>query len=197
MSREVIAVDIDEVLFPFVSEFVAYDNDIHGGKYTADSFDSYQFDKVLGTSLIEAVTRVYDFNAIDHQHISPLEDSKNAVLKLSQEYDLAIVTARHPRFEDNTIKWLDEHLDGLFGHVRHIGYAPVMEKPLKKIDICQEIGAIALIDDSVEHVSQCAAAGVEGLLFGSYPWNQAKKLPPGVVRCHDWPAVLEYFYGQS
>lgn len=197
MSKEIIAVDVDEVLFPFVEEFVKHDNAIHGGQFTAAQFSTYAFENVLQTTMHDSMTRVYDFNRIDHSHIEPLEQARQALITLSEQFDLAIVTARHPQFEANTSSWLSRHLDGFFTSLSHIGYSPVMEKPVKKVDVCQELGAIALIDDSISHVSECAQEGLEGILFGNYPWNQADRLPSGVVRCLDWPAVLEHFDGRS
>lgn len=197
MSRETIAVDVDEVLFPFVDNFVKHDNAIHGGNFAAEHFSTYAFEQVLQTTMRHSMTRVYDFNKQDHSHIQPLEQARDALVTLSERFDLAIVTARHPQFEANTTSWLDLHLDGFFSSLTHIGYSPVMEKPVKKIDVCRELGAIALIDDSLGHVSECAKEGVLGVLFGNYPWNQATTLPEGVTRCQDWQAVLRYFEEKS
>lgn len=198
MSREIIAVDVDEVLFPFVEEFIKFDNAIYGGDFTVQDFLTYAFENVLnaGTDK-EAMRRVYDFNGSDHTDITPLEQTYDALATLSERFDLAIVTARHPQFESQTKSWLERHLDGFFFSLSHIGYAPVVEKPVKKVEVCRDLGAIALIDDSLGHVSECAEDGMEGILFGDYPWNQANVLPSGVTRCRDWPAVLEYFDGRG
>lgn len=193
MNKETVAVDVDEVLFPFVPEFVQYDNDRYGGNLTITDFFTYRFEHVLEIPLEEAVERVYSFNAVDHNHISPVEAAHESIERLSERFNLVVVTARHPKFEPNTRRWLNEHLPGFFREVLHIGYASVMEKPQRKVDVCKQLGAIALIDDSLEHVSECAKDGVEGVLFGNYPWNQIAQLPAGVTRCLDWPAVLEYF----
>lgn len=193
MSKEVIAVDVDEVLFPFVANFLEHDKAIHGGDTEPKHFTTYEFKDVLGIELDEAVARCYDFCATDHSHIEPIDQAKDAIIRLSQDYELAIVTARHPQFEANTARWLDQYLDGFFSSTVHIGHALVVENPKKKIDICSDLGAIALIDDSLSHVTECAEAGVEGILFGDYPWNQADVLPEGVTRCLDWRAVLEHF----
>ncbi len=197
MTREKIAVDVDEVLFPFVEEFVKFDNAIHGGEFTSEHFLSYAFEDVLGTPMDEAVRRVYDFNGSDHGHITPLEKTHDALSSLSERFDLMIVTARHPQFAASTKDWVSRHLDGFFSSLSHIGYAPVMEMPIKKVEVCRELGAIALIDDSLSHVSECAEDNIEGILFGDYPWNQADVLPSGVVRCRDWAAVLEHFDGRG
>ncbi|MGH7234327.1 MAG: hypothetical protein ACREF7_02680, partial [Candidatus Saccharimonadales bacterium] len=72
-------------------------------------------------------------------------------------------------------------------------YAPMMEAPKSKAEVCQELGAIALIDDSLGHTKECAEVGIEGILFGDYYWNQVDVLPPGVTRCVDWQAVNQHF----
>jgi hypothetical protein len=42
-----------------------------------------------------------------------------------------------------------------------------------------------------------AEAGVDGLLFGNYPWNQSKELPSNVRRVANWAEVKEYFNVQG
>lgn len=193
MGRETIAVDIDEVIFPFVDEFVVYDNERFGGNFTREDFFCYRFEDVLEIPMEQAVQRVYEFNSADHGHISPLSEAHEAITALNEHYNLTVVTARHPQFEPVTRRWLNRHLPGFFEGVLHIGYAKVMERPVKKVEMCRRLGAIALIDDSLEHVTECAKQGIRGVLFGDYPWNQAEALPEGVTRCADWQAVLRYF----
>jgi hypothetical protein len=62
-----------------------------------------------------------------------------------------------------------------------------------KAEVCQEIGAFALIDDSIGHVTGCAEIGRRGILFGNYPWNQAEILHEDIIRCPDWRIVLDHF----
>jgi hypothetical protein len=59
------------------------------------------------------------------------------------------------------------------------------------------LGATYIIEDMPGHAFECAEAGIKTVLFGDYPWNKADKLPAGVTRCSDWPAVLEYFRTQA
>ncbi len=192
-----IAVDIDDVLFPFVPEFVQFDNARFNGSLSEDDFFNYRFWEVLGIPLDEAVERVYDFNAAEHSHIEPLYNVKDSLKALSKDYDLVVITARHPRFADVTDNWLNTHLEGIFSEVVHIGHALVVDEPQRKVDVCHKLKAFALIDDSLDHTSECVDEGIEGILFGNYPWNQSDKLPKGVSRCEDWPAVEEYFNGRG
>jgi uncharacterized HAD superfamily protein len=65
-----------------------------------------------------------------------------------------------------------------------------------KSEVCIELGVSYLIDDNLTAVTQTSAFGIKALLFGDYPWNQAKELPEGVTRVKNWQEVLEYFDGQ-
>ncbi|HVX57219.1 MAG TPA: hypothetical protein VHA37_05800, partial [Candidatus Saccharimonadales bacterium] len=87
--------------------------------------------------------------------------------------------------------------EGIFTKLVHVGYHLEMKQPKPKAAVCREVGAVALIDDSLGHVQTCAEQGIDGVLFGDYPWNQAEELPAGVTRCADWAAVLEYFDGRA
>ena len=194
MSKEKIAVDIDEVLFPFIDEFIKDHNTRFATALNKSQFHTYEFSGPLGLDVPKTVERVYAFQKqLDSRSSAPFEESREAVTKLSRHYDLAVVTARHPQFESMTLEWLREHYADSFDSITHIGFAPIMEKPRTKAEVCLELGAIALIDDSIDHILQCSKSGVEGVLFGNYPWNQSNTLPPNVTRCPSWHEVLEHF----
>ncbi|MFO0781900.1 MAG: hypothetical protein U0524_03360 [Candidatus Saccharimonadales bacterium] len=197
MTREKIAVDIDEVLFPFMPHFLEHHNSQNETNVIAEQFRTYNFATDLGVPLEEAVDHAYSFTGADHGHIRPIEDAKQGIDKLAEKYELSIVTARHPQFEANTLSWVNEHFPDVFSNITFIGFAAIMEKPKTKAEICHALGASTLIDDSLVHVSQCVDAGIDGILFGDYPWNQSAQLPDGIKRCVDWSAVLEHFDGRG
>ncbi len=194
MKRERIAIDVDEVLFPFLDEFIQYHNNKYGTSLTRDQVDNYEFSKALKLDIPATVQRIYNFHEhLGNKTVEPFEASKEAIAKLSKKYDLSIVTARHPKFEDMTTEWLKRHYGDIFKNINHIGFAPIMEKARTKAEVCLEIKAIALIDDSVDHILGCSAVGIDGILFGDYPWNQYNSLPPNVTRCINWGEVLRHF----
>lgn len=194
MTKPVIAVDVDEVLFPFIDEFINYHNYRYGTKLNKENFTSYDFDKILDLSASETVDRVYSFlGSLKDSSTIPIDQSKNSIAVLASHFELCIVTARHAQFEQITLDWLDQNFHNCFRSIAAIGHAPIMDKPISKAKICQEINAIALIDDSLIHVNECVAIGLEGILFGNYLWNQTPKLPKNVTRCENWPAVLKHF----
>lgn len=189
-SKPIVAVDIDEVLFPFVDEFVKHHNLTYDTQLSAADFTTYRFEEVLGGTFEQAAERVYAFTELGHEHIDPLNEAKG-LQSIAEEYSLVAVTARNPRFESQTKQWLEKHFPTVFQKVVLIGCASAMEQHITKAQICQEIGAIALIDDSVSHVTECAAVGVTGILFGEYPWNASEYLPENVFRCTNWEQVAE------
>jgi hypothetical protein len=62
---------------------------------------------------------------------------------------------------------------------------------MTKGQICKKLGASYLIDDNVGHCEKAIEEGVSAVLFGEYGWHG--DAPDKLVRCKDWPAVLEYF----
>ena len=63
---------------------------------------------------------------------------------------------------------------------------------VSKPDMCKKIGALALIDDSLDYAKQCAAAGLPVFLFGDYPWNEtAEPLDQRITRVGTWRMVAQ------
>lgn len=195
MSKEVIATDIDEVLFPFLREFSGWHNQEYGTQLNPDDFNSYEFNDILGISVPETVHRVHSFLGEEHGFlgVEPVEESKTAIAKLGEQFKIVAITARHPQFKDSSLEYLLQHFRGEIADITLVGTSATVEVVRSKAEVCKELGAIALIDDSITHVLGCAEAGIGGVLFGDYPWNQMDKLPEGVVRHKNWVGVLEHF----
>lgn len=195
MSKEVIATDIDEVLFPFVDEFSIWHNNEYGTSLDRDSFHSYEFSNVLQIDVPESVHRIHSFLSIEHAHldVSPLEESQESLSKLSEIYNVVAITARHPQFEEPTWKYLTRYFKDSIGDLNLIGHAETMDIVRTKADVCKEVGAVALIDDSFDHVSVCATSGLQGILFGKYTWTTKEELPDEVFHYSNWSGVLGHF----
>lgn len=194
MSKEIIACDVDEVLFPFLENFLGFYNREKGTTFTPKDFGEYHFHGPLGMSVKDTVDMVNFFTSQrDHSNAELLDGAEDAIERLSGKYELEVVTARHPKFEVQTWQWLQDRLPDKFRAIKAIGYVGSQGTRITKAQVCLEIGANTLIDDSADHISECVEAGVAGILFGDYPWNSNANLKEGSVRCKDWPAVAEYF----
>jgi uncharacterized HAD superfamily protein len=193
MAKELIAVDVDEVLFPFIDVFLEDYNLKYSLNLTKDQFHTYEFSGPLGLSVPETVDRIYSFQkTLGSSSVEPIETAREAIAQLASKFSLAVITARHSQFETLTTNWINEHFPNYFANISLVGFADIMEHPKTKAEVCIEFGASTLIDDSLYHLRQCAAVGIKGILFGDYPWNQTDELPEGIVRCSNWTNVLEH-----
>ena len=137
--------------------------------------------KVWGVTPEESARIVHAFFESPHftRGIPVVPGARGALARLSRFCDLSVVTSRQHAIQDATLEWLDSHYGGLFQEVCFGNHFALEGKSRSKSEICASIGARVLIDDNVGYARECAAAGVQVLLFdwqGSYPWS---KLPAG------------------
>ena len=193
-KKEVIAVDIDEVLYPFLREFIIDHNLKFKTNLSIANFSSYEFEDTLKMDRRKSVQRVYDFlSKTDQINPEPIKDSKEAIVKLSKFYDLVVITSRYSKYQDQTVQWLNRHFKNIFKSVHLIGYHKVLDNPVYKSDICLAVGAKYIIDDSLDNVIGCARKGINGILFGDYPWNKQDLTKfKNITRAKDWNEVLNY-----
>jgi len=200
MKKQIIAVDLDDVLAANAEGFINFSNKRWGTKLTAKDFQE-DLEKLWGIEHDEAQRRFATFAETDSvKKYACLEDAKPVLEKLTEKYTLVIATSRRNSLKNATAEWLELHFDGIFQEVHHSGFFDTTDRQghlLNKAELCRFIEADYLIDDHLKHCRATAQVGIKSLLFGNYSWNKAGVLPPGVTRVADWPAVLDYFNDQS
>lgn len=125
----------------------------------------------------------------DQSHVPLLPGALFAMSELGNNYRIVFITARDQSWEDATKRWFAMNLPDLDTQV-YFTTAHRDANGKTKGQICRELGASVLIDDNVDHCKSAYSEGVEAILFGEYGWQHA--VEPRMVRCKDWPAVLEY-----
>lgn len=196
MPKKIIAVDIDEVLSPHFEDLMNWYNRTYGTKLTlANNHPADDDVEPWGTKdMYTARRRVHNFfETTEFLAAKPYKEAIKILRILSKTYILVVVTSRDSMIEKVTREWLDKHFNELFAEAHFTARYSVEGKARSKSDICLEIGAKYLIDDSLEQALEAAHRGITVLLFGEYPWNQATKLPKNIIRVTDWKAVLECF----
>jgi 5'(3')-deoxyribonucleotidase len=192
-SKPLIAVDVDDVVYPLVPSLIEYLDTEHKVRLTEHDFKEYDLRKVWGGGPEEA-TKV--FEAYKHHvgvQIAPIKGAVEALQKLSKKYEVIVLTARDISNFPRTSAWVERHFPEIFKDVHLIGNKQDSENYRTKADVCIELGVQCLVDDNLNNVLETHAVGVKTLLFGNYSWNQTDELPEGVTRVKDWQAVLEYF----
>lgn len=193
-SKPVIAVDIDEVLTPHFQSLIDWYNKKYKTKLTL-AHNHPTDPRPWGTDDIHvAIKRVHGFfDTPDFLNSQPYEEAVEALSKLSQKYNLVVITARDTIIEKVTREWLDEHFTELIDEAHFTARFSLEGKSQTKTSVGLAINAQYLIDDALDHCEDAARTGIAALLFGDYPWNQADELPKGVTRVKNWQEVLEFF----
>ncbi len=202
MKKPIIAVDVDDVLFPTNDVMRQFINDTFGTNHTEDDYkiaEEYKgyWEKVWGISHEEAEER---YAAFVKSGVllkgEPIHGSIEIITELEKTYDFVVLSARHDDQVEVTHKWLLEHFPSTFKDVQFIS-GWYHGRKITKAEVCKQIGASYLIDDNVEHCMVAQEQGVSALLFGDFGWNSHQKEADKLVRVRDWQAVKEYFDGQS
>lgn len=198
-NRETIAVDIDEVLFPMVPDLIQYVDREHKVKFTPKDFAYYSLEGIWPAGSAEGSIVFENYKNQVSTEVAPVKGAAAALSKLSIKYDVIVMTSRDIKVEQVTHDWLNHHFREIFKDVHLLGNQhdslPNQWRPKSKV--CVQLGVSYLIDDNLTAVKETNALGVKVLLFGDYPWNQAKELPLGVTRVKNWQEVLEYFDDQG
>lgn len=197
MSRQTIAVDIDDTMVVHFQYLINWYNERYGTQLTLEHNHPTVFEPWGTDSDAEAIRRVHQFfDTPQFRNAKPFKEAVAALRVLDDRYNLVVVTSRDTLIEQVTLSWLDEHFTEVFKDVHFTAIYSLEGKARSKIDVCRSIGASYIIDDVLDTTEKAATAGMRAVLFGDYPWNKADDLPKGVTRCKDWPAVLEYFDGR-
>ena len=192
MTKPILAVDIDDVLFPFNSNLLDWHNLVHGTDLVIDDYTSFRLDEVWGGTKAEATAKVGEFQRYPGSlEGGPLPGALDAIGGLKSRYKLVVVTSRQISITCETEAWINIHFPNVFDGVYFANYHNEQAPRLTKAEVCQEIGVDLLIDDHLDYVRECAGQGIKAILFGDYPWNQAEGLPDGVVRAHNWQEVVK------
>ncbi|KAJ6604220.1 hypothetical protein DFH09DRAFT_1442244 [Mycena vulgaris] len=181
----VIAVDLDDVLSQTNRMVAQWHNDKFGSQMTISDFYYYYYWKnpFWGT-IQETFDKVKEFYSTDaiFQAI-PVPGAREGVQSLKDMgYNLVIVTARTPEVADASWEWVEKYFPGAFAHLVFTGQFKDAHKlhhnevltNLTKSQVCADLKAQVLIDDSAENAIQCSTASspTRVLLFGDYEWNK-------------------------
>ncbi|CAK0782503.1 hypothetical protein CVIRNUC_005721 [Coccomyxa viridis] len=193
-----VAVDVDEVLGRFLHSLNKFCEEEYGLHFDIPDYSVYEFAKIWNCSTDESNHRVHDFFKSQHfaAGILPIPGAYHSLQRLRSSCDLVVVTSRQHCIQQPTLAWVEEHFPGVFQEV-HFGNHWALEGQSKaKSEICREIGATVLIDDNPRYAMECAAAGIDVLLYDwndSYPWGKTAEGPvhPQIQRVRDWIEVEE------
>lgn len=201
MTKPIIAIDVDEVLADYASEFVLMSNKHWGTNFKPEDYHE-DWLTLWGVDMNEAVARgQVMLEDRMHERLKHDDEAVTALNKLAERFTLKILTARNLKAKDITLEWLGRHYP-MFAP-EDVNFAGIWDNPrpdaasLTKGDVAKSLGVDYIIDDQLKHVLAADERGIKALLFGDYTWNKSDSLPASITRVHNWKAVLEFFEGES
>ncbi|KAL0078501.1 hypothetical protein J3Q64DRAFT_1815666 [Phycomyces blakesleeanus] len=227
--RKIIAVSLDQTLAHTLEALISWHNQVHQTHLHLSDFDTTDYSKVWGGSHQERDAKMREFYESDNfKRIRPIDDFALETLKTlkRRRFSLVIITSRQQCVAELTKKFVDRHYPGLFESIYFCNFGmsdtadqlDYVSKP--KSAICQEIGADVLIDHRLDHALDCAALGIDVLLYdrrGQYKWSHVDRarprpkatltstsrrlyqrtpprvLPSNVKRIKSWKEVISHF----
>lgn len=191
-----IGVDIDDVLYAYALNILAYWNRLNGTNLTLANYTSYRLWEVLGITREESDQLIIEFvKTNEAQNLAPIEGSVEAISALSKHYDLCIVTSRWTNSRQETRDWLKQFYGESFSQVHFLAELHTGYMEFSKAVFCRKNGIDFLIDDRFAIIKECPQEGVGGILFGEYFWDISPEspleMPSGTVRARNWQEIFE------
>lgn len=202
ISRQTIAIDIDDVLADNAKGFVEFSNQRWGTNLTPGDYDEH-WAKVWQIDNEETNHRANIFHESGVvSSYNPDDEALPVLRRLSNDFNLIIITSRRLQTKGDTIAWIHQHYPNIFSddviHFAGIWDAVNDESiSLTKGELSQKLRADYLIDDQLKHCEAVASLGLKALLFGDYSWNQMANLHSNIKRTKNWDEVERYFYGST
>lgn len=182
---------MDDVLAGHAEAFIQFSNGNYTTNLTIEGYSDHWTDFWGDIGHDEIERRAMEFLTYESvNQFEPKEDAMKALANLSKNNDLFVVTARPRHLLDASHRWINKHFKDIF---KDIHLVPIWEpnNKITKADICKQIGATYLIDDSVSHCNLVAEGGMKAILFGDYAWNRKEYINDGVIRCKGWSEVVD------
>jgi 5'(3')-deoxyribonucleotidase len=171
--RPVLAVDVDECLFPFLERYARWLPSVGRPSFRIEDMTGFGVASLLGMGRVEAREFEMRFVIEASLDVPPMPGAQEAVDHLAQRFELHAVTAR---VEDPagpaTRAWLDAWFPGAFADAHLL--SDTVESPARpKGGVCADLGAVALADDSPGNLQTLAGTGTSGVLLEVWPWTLA------------------------
>lgn len=167
MNR-VIAVDIDEVLVPFFPTLTKYYTWRTNKQVHLPAKFAYHYAPLFNITEEESSELVKDFYSSDfHKSMKPIVGAKRRLHDLAKNNTLIAVTGRQSYARDATEELLLEHFGG---DIQDIIYCDHFTKNARnKAEVCSDISADLLIDDSYQSCMDCLNISIPAINFIGQP----------------------------
>ncbi len=181
--------DLDDVILNFMESFREFHNENYGTEHAFEEYTDFYLENILGCSKEEIVKRVDIFyNSHEHKNAEPIHGAIEVLKKLSEKYELIIITAKPEELREQTIFWLNTHLPNIFSDIVFTNHFQGEGLKRNKGDVCLELGIEAFVDDAIHNAESVASVGIPVLLLDT-PWNKKFKETELIKRVQNWEEI--------
>jgi len=174
-KKEMLGVDIDEVVADFMGSFLDFYNSVSGKAYKKQDITRYELWKVLNCTQSDLVSLIYEFHKTPFfKSIKPIEGSTKGIAFLKSKYRLHAITSRQKEIVRETTEWIEYYFKSCFESIEFTDDNALNRKLLKKSSVCNSLGITTLIEDRDSYAEECANKGIRVILLDR-PWNRKYK----------------------
>lgn len=190
-EKPIIVSDFDDVIYPFIKNFLRWHNVIEGSTYTPEEVLDHDFWNIWGRDEDYWLGIIERFHA-EGQSLEDglLESAVDVMPKLASKFDIVVATARSEVYRQFPQALIKEHLKLDLPIICREEYGHL---DFDKGKLAHSLGAVALVDDHIYHAESAMRVGVRGLLM-SMPKNRGYH--GTVERVEDWYDVYEKLMSQ-
>lgn len=140
---------------------------------------------------IEFIDKLYNemsneiFTEKSIKKVEPIIDAIESIKKLSNDFEIYIITSRTNRQILQVKKWIEENR--IRDNIEKIISAS--EEKKDKLEICEENGIVIFCDDDIIHLIYKEKYGGAKILF-----NSKIKHKNDIVQVNDWKELMNYIY---
>ena len=117
MTKQTIAIDIDDVLAGHAEAMVKFGNELYGTSLTIDDYNEH-FAVMWRTEKEETERRALEWLTSGHFRTLPtVMGAKEVLAELHTRFKLVVLTSRRNILAVHTREWLDTHFAGIFDEV--------------------------------------------------------------------------------
>lgn len=165
-----IAIDLDEVLVPFLRPLANYHR-----RELPKTKHPYVFREVFDCTAQEAQGLIYDYyKSPEFLFTKPIMGSQRVMATFRRQVNkMYIVTGRQDACREQTELWVERHFPGIFDDV--ILTNSYTEHEISKVSVCRALAIGCIIDDSLDTCKQCWDNDILAVNFVGdgediYPW---------------------------
>jgi uncharacterized HAD superfamily protein len=185
-----IGVDIDDIIFPLMGNYIKFHNKMHDTKFKLEDVYNYHLWKSgIHASKEESVKDVLEFqNSSYFDKIDLISGAKEVLEEISKNYEIYFVTSRPEEIKNKTEALLNKNFPKNGFNILYSG--EIYGGKLSKVEICNNFGIPMLIEDNPDYAINCARNGINVFLL-NHPWNKNCEKHERIIRVNELEEVLE------